>query len=329
MRLSRPVWIMFTLAFGCIYAFSAEVTPGDGEEESRTIDLETAARLAIVASYHADYGMAFGPEAKRMGATDRVFAGSFEMSSLDGNEKFYSITLYRGDGEPTNLTDVRERIPAWAELVATYARKRDEGRYEFEMVPPSRLEKAFFFDSMAEFNEYYSCVVPTSTGRGFLSGFNIGIPPQLYYGDVAAHVLAKDLGVAPADVVVKTITPDFDYLCEVSGEEYVVRMGDFLSRKETEIIKGDAVGEALEKGLVPVESGVISLAEERAEEEDITTWISYVERIERKFGFGPGPSINADSVNPVLKGSQESMLYYKGTKGIMVFDSEGDKEPLE
>lgn len=329
MRLNRPIWIMFVSAFASIYAFSSEVTLAGGEEKSRAIDLETAARLAIVASYHADYGMSFGPEAKRMGATDRVFVGSFELSSLDGSEEFYAITLYRGDGEPKSLADVRERIPPWAELVATYARKRDEGEYEFEMVPPSRLEKTFFFDSMKEFNEYYSCVVPSSTGRGFLSNFNIGIPPQLYYGEVAVYVLAKDLGVEPADVVVKTITPDFDYLCEVSEEEYVVRMGGFLSRKEAEIIKGDAAVEALEKGLVPVESGIISAAEEKAEEEDITTWISYVERIEKKFGFGPGPSINADSVNPVLKGSQEHILYYKGTKDVMVFGSEEDKEPAE
>jgi hypothetical protein len=327
MKLTGYFWI--TLALTSIYAFGAEVPPAGGEGEVRAIDLETAARLAIVASYHEDFGIASTADAKRWGKTDRVTVGSFEMSSLDGTEKFYSITLYRGDGDPESLADVGERIPPWAELIASHATKREDGKYEFEMIPPSELGEVFFFDSIDEYKNYYSCVVPASMGRGFLSEFILGISPHLYYGEVALRVLAADLGVDPADVVLKTITPGYDYLCEALGEEYIVRMAGFMAWKEAEIIRGDDVAEALESGLVPIDTGLISEAEDKAEEEDIATWVTYVERIDRKFGFGPGPSISADSVNPVLMGSQERTLYQKGASAILLYDSRDDEKQPE
>lgn len=329
MKLNKWPGIMLALALTSICTFSADAPAAGGEDDVRAIDSETAARLAIVASYHADFGAASMTEARRWGKSDRITVGSLDLGSLDGTEKFYSITLYRGDGDPENLADVEKRIPPWAELIASSATKREDGKYEFEMISPYELGKVFFFASMEEYMDYYSCVVPASTGQGFLSGFIAGISPYLYYREVAVRVLAADLGVDQSDVVIKKITPGYDYLCEASGEEYIVRMAGFMAKKEAEILKGDAVAEALEGGLAPIDTGLISKAEEKAAVEDIATWVTYVERIERKYGFGPGPSVSADSVNPVLMGSQERTLYQKGASVILLYDSRDEEKQRE
>lgn len=329
MKLNRCSGIMLALALTFSCTFSAE-SPATGDEaDVQPIDLETAGKLAIVASYHADFGMASISDAKLWGKTGRIVVGSLDLSSLDGAEKYYSITLYRGDGEPEKLADVEKRIPPWAELIASSATKREDGEYEFGMISPYELEKVFFFGSMEEYVGYYSCVVPASTGHGFLSGFITGISPYLYYGEVAICLLAADLGVDESDVVIEIITPGYDYLCGVSGEEYIIRMAGVIAKKEAEVLKGDDVTEALESGLAPIDTGLISEAEEKAADEDIATWITYVDRIERKYGFGPGPSASADSVNPVLMGSQERTLYQKGAAGILLYDSGKDEKQPE
>ncbi|UCE26229.1 MAG: hypothetical protein JSW52_07650 [Candidatus Coatesbacteria bacterium] len=326
MRIMSCVAIM--LAFMPIYAFPSDVTPAGGEEgEVLAIDEETAAKLAMVASYHATYGRASAQNLVKFGKSERVLVDVMELASLDGEEKFYSITLYRGEGEPEDFDAIKERIPPGGEIMASYAEKGEDGKYHFEPPPIDEMREVFFFDTMDEYLEYYSSVVPASTDQGFLRAFRQGISPYESNKPLAMYLLAKDLGVDPGEVTVERITPEFDYVFDVSGSLYVVRLGFFDARKTAEIIPYEAGLESL-AGTEEYEA-VLPDVDVKGRDEDIVFWLDTARRVEEKFGFGEGPSVAAESVNPVLMGRKFKTLYQKGKSKIMMFSSEDREEEPE
>jgi hypothetical protein len=326
MRIISLVVVMSV--FTAVCAFSADAAPAGAENEVLAIDEETAAKLAMVVSYHADYGCASGYEGLTYGKSDRIFVDSFELTSLDGGEKYYAITLYRGaEGEPDDFKAIRERTTPSGELMVRYAEKTGEGKYRFEPPPLDELKGAFFFGSMEEFLDYSSCVVPASTSQGFLLAFRQGISPYVYREPLAVHLLATDRGVDPSEVTVVRITPEFDYVCDVSGTLYVVRLGFFDANKTAEIIPYETGPESL-AGTEEYEA-VLPDLDVKARDEDIVFWLDTARRVEEKFGFGDGPSVAADSVNPVLMGRRFKVLYYAGRSETLIFDSRDRKAEPE
>jgi hypothetical protein len=299
--------------------------PESGEEEEIAIDAETAAKLAMVVSYHSEYGQSLRFNLKKYGKSPRVLVDSLEMTSLDGTDKYYAITLYRGVGEPESPEEIEGRVGRWAEAMLSLSEKADEGVYTLKQptremtVDPATV---YFFDSMDEFLDYYSCAVPASTRQGFLFEFHRGISPYWYLGAFGRLVLAADLGVEPAEVSFKRTAPEFWFLYEVAGEDYIVDLSKFNPSKSFEIIKGDAVAAAVEQGWLESDAEPVEVpVEEAAKEEDIVEWLYYVEKVGKKYGFGVGPSITADAVNPVLMGHYVRTLYQDGASLNVLFDS--------
>ncbi len=322
MRLTGLIAVTcIALIISAVSAGPTDIPSDNGEGETTVIDTETAAKLAMVASYHKQYGQALKHNLKLFGKTDRVFVSSFDLSSLDGNEKFYTVTVYRGEGEPESLEEISERVAKWAEGVASFAEKKEDGTYILNRPDPGSIQNLYFFGTFDEFCNYYSCVVPASTSQGFLFRFDRGISPYSYLGELGRVILAADLGVETADVEITVVTSGLAFLCEVSGEEYIVDLSGFHLEKSAKIIKGEAVAEFIEKGgsESASENGPATPVEEAAKEEDITAWLFYVELIEDKYGFGPGPSITADSVNPVLMGHNERTLYQDGSSSTILY----------
>lgn len=325
--MKRKILTFWAVSAGLIYSGAYGAAAPGTDAGPASIDLPTAAKLAMVISYHAEYGRASGLNTLTYGESARVLADWFELSSLDGREKYYAITLYRGDGEPADLGAARERMSPGADLMVKHAVKREDGKYFFEPPPVDEMREAFFFNSMDEFLDYYSTVVPARTSQGFLRKFRQGISPYIYYRVIATRLLAADLGVDPADVGVVRITPDFDYVCEVAGSRYVVRLYRFDMFKEAEIIPADdAVTEPREHG--DYEEALPDL-DIKAREEDILDWLDIVRRVEKKYGFGEGPSVTAGAVNPILLGRRMITLSHKARSETMMYSSERDAETLD
>lgn len=324
-NLSAGLFTVFLTASFELTAWPADVPTENGEGVETAIDAETAAKLAMVVSYQAKYGQSLRFNLKKYGKSSRVLVDSFELSSLDGADKYYAVTLYRGEGEPKSPEYIEARVEHWAEAMLSLSEKTDGGAYALKQ-PTGEMAQdptaIYFFDTMDEFLDYYSCVVPASTSQGFLFEFHRGISPYWYLGAFGRLVLAADLGVEPAEVSVKRVTPEFWFLYEIGGEEYIVDLSAFNPSKSFEIIKGDAVTAAIEQGRLESRAEPAEIpVEEAAKGEDIGEWLKYVGLVEKKYGFGAGPSITADAVNPVLMGHHVRTLYQDGASLNVLFDS--------
>jgi hypothetical protein len=317
--------VLLVTALALTASPAAELPPESGGGDETVVDAETAAKLAMVVSYHVEYGQSLRFNLKKYGKSPRVLVDSLEMGSLDGSDKYYAITLYRGEGEPKSVEDIEGRVGRWAEAMLSLSEKTDEGVYTLKQPTKEMTQDpatVYFFDSMDEFLDYYSCAVPALTGQGFLFEFHRGISPYWYLGAFGRLVLAADLGVEPVEVEIKKTAPEFWFLYEVAGEEYIVDLSEFNPSKSIEIIKGDAVAEAVEKGRLKSDAEPVEVpVEEAAKEEDVVEWLKYVELVEKKYGFGAGPTITADAVNPVLMGHYVRTLYEKGASLNVLFDS--------
>lgn len=303
------------ILISAFYAGAADAPADDGEEGTTIIDAETAAKLAMVVSYHAEYAAASGFGVKIYSRTGRSLVYSSELTSLDGKEKYYSITLYRGETEPKNAGEIGEAVARWADTAATYTEKTGENTYNWA-VPPSESMQIWLllYGRMEESREYYSCVVPGSTSQGFLFDFHRGFSAYIYMQELARRILAGDLGVDLSEVTVIGATPDFDFFFEVSGEEFLVHMPKTPLEIPVEIFRGDAIAEYIKSGDAMEVTIPTTDVDEKANREDISVWLGYVDLIEERFGFDPGPGITADSVNAVLLGHYVPTLFKEAAK---------------
>lgn len=275
-----------------------------GSNEGLAIDEETAAKLAMVASYSFDFGQAPGFYVRTCSETPRTFIDALELYSLDGKEKYYAVTLYQGEGQYKKIEEFSEGIALWLDIAATFFTRTGDNTYDWAPAPPEGFSMWFhIYPKADEYRDYYSCIVPTTTTQGFMSYFHIGIAAYIYMQELACRLLAFHLGVEINEVELIRTTPDYDFVCQVSGKEYIVHMPLNPDVLKVEIISGDELSMAIERGYVSAEKSVVFYADKKAVEEDINVWWGYVHKIEENSGFGPGPSVTADAVNAVLQDS--------------------------
>jgi hypothetical protein len=202
------------------YAGPTDASSDNAEAVTDYIDEETATKLAIVVPYHAVYGRAYLKTMRPYSLTDRTVIDNRVITSLDGEEEYYAVSLYRGEGEAKTLESFNEGIKAWADYMAGCVEKTGDNTYELEPVISTRgpYSYAAWFDpyeSVGEFRDYYSCVVPASISQGFLSESSAGISPYLSLSEFAVRVIAEDTGVDRSEVEMLRSSPGHNFLLKV------------------------------------------------------------------------------------------------------------------
>jgi len=298
---------------------NADELLADVAENNININLDMAIKLAMLVSYHAEYSDTSGLNYRVFYNTDRIFIGSIELQSLDGKNRYYAITLYRGEDEPRDIEKITERVDDWVEIALTRITKKGENLYEWDTSGPEFLNSwMLIYKNLNEYREYFNCVVPASTGLGFASGFHKGISDHYYMNKLLKAVLARHLDVSIDAINLLRATPDLKLLCEVEGNEYIV----YIPKKakhimDIEIVEGKEVKRMIERSSLSTDLEGVTEVESKAMKEDIIKWMRYVLLIERESGFDSGPTAYAEVVNSVLSEEGVYTLYEKAKeKGL-------------
>lgn len=284
----------------------------DLASEEKKIDLETATKLAMLVSYHADYSDASGLNKRVFPYTYRIFVDSQELQSLDGSQKYYSITLYRGEDEPRDFEELIDGIDEWVEYALERVSKKTDNIYIWDTSGKEFLSSwMMIYEDWDEYREYYNCIVPASKDSGFLTGFHKGIATQYYMVDFIKSILAMDLNIDKERIEFVRTTPEMEFVYSASGEDYIVKMPQRFSEIiDIEIIKGDEIQEMIKLSKITSDFGGKSPLDLMAMNEDIEDWLGYVESVEKSEGFSDsGITAYAEVVNSVLGESGVHTLY--------------------